>query len=77
MNTHFSPNAQNVKTRLSKLLHYDQILPNDRDHQVLIVACPNMRPANPRWRTAANLKTVKSPYIRNRLANLTKFGICN
>jgi len=24
---------------------------------------------NPRWRTAANMKTVKSPYLRNRLTD--------
>jgi len=27
----------------------------------------NLNFQNPRWRTAANMKTVKSPYLRNRL----------
>jgi len=27
---------------------------------------------NPRWRTAANMKTVKSPYLRNRLTDFDK-----
>jgi len=43
-------------------------LHNDRDHQELVVAGPNRRPTNPRWRTAAILKkTVKSLYLCNRL----------
>ena len=29
---------------------------------------------NPRWRMSANMKTVKSPYLRNRLLILMKFG---
>ena len=29
---------------------------------------------NPRWRTAAVLKTVKSPYLGNRLTDFDDFG---
>jgi len=29
----------------------------------------NLNFQNPRWRTAANMKTVKSPYLRNRLTD--------
>jgi len=29
----------------------------------------NLNFHNPRWRTAANMKTVKSPYLRNRLTD--------
>ena len=48
---------------LSKLLHrFQRNLHNDRDHQDLVVGGPNRRQTNPRWRTAAILKTVKSPY---------------
>ena len=35
---------------------FNQILRNDRDHQVVVVGGPNRRPRNPRWRTAAILK---------------------
>jgi len=39
------------------VIAYNQILHNDRDHQVVVVGGPNRRPTNPRWRTAAILKT--------------------
>ena len=55
---------------LSKLLHRFQrnFAQRDRDHQELAVGGPNRRPTNPRWRTDAILKkTVKSPYLSNRL----------
>ena len=32
-------------------------------------SCKNLNFQNPRWRTAAILKTVKSPYLRNRLTD--------
>jgi len=48
---------------------FNQILQNDRDQQVVIVGGPNTRPANSRWRTAVILKTVKSPYLGNRLTD--------
>ena len=56
---------------LLKLLRRFQpnFLHNDRDHQVVVVGGPNRRPTNPRWRTAAILKTVKSPYVCNRLTD--------
>jgi len=48
-------------------IDFNQILHNDRDHQVVVVGGPNGRPTNPRWRTAAILKkNVKSPYLCNR-----------
>jgi len=50
-------------------IDFNQILQNDRDQQVVIVGGPNTRPANSRWRTAAILKTVKSPYLGNRLTD--------
>jgi len=34
----------------------------------------NMPPTNPRWQTAAILKTVKSRYLRNRLIYRDKIG---
>ena len=37
-------------------INLNQILHNDRDHQVVVVGGPNRRPTNPRWRTAAILK---------------------
>jgi len=45
------------------------ILQNDRNRQLVVVGGPNKRQTNPRWRTAAILKTVKSPYLRNRLSD--------
>ena len=33
-------------------IDFNQILHNDRDHQVVIAGGPNRRPRNPRWRTA-------------------------
>ena len=36
---------------------------------MVVVGGPNRRPTNQRWRTAAILKTVKSPYVRNRLTD--------
>jgi len=38
-------------------IDFDQIFHNDGDHQVVVVGGPNRRPTNPRWRTAAILKT--------------------
>ena len=49
-----------------------KFLHNDRDHQVVVVGGPNRRPTNPRWRTAAILKTVKSPYLCNRLTDFVE-----
>jgi len=37
-------------------IDFNQILHNDRDHQVVVVGGHNRRPTNPRWRTAAILK---------------------
>ena len=45
------------------------ILQNDRNHQLVVVGGPNKRQTNPRWRTAAVLKTVKSPFLRSRLSD--------
>ena len=53
-------------------IDFKQILQNDRDHQVVVVGGPNRRPTNPRWRTAAILKTVKSSYVCNRLTDFDK-----
>jgi len=55
----------------AKYLNYwtdsNQILHNDRHHQVVFVGGPNTCPTNPRWRTAVILKkTVKSRYLCNR-----------
>jgi len=48
-------------------------LHNDRDHQELVAGGPNRRPTITRWRTAAILKkTVKSPYLCNRLTDFDK-----
>ena len=38
-------------------IDFNQIWRKDRDHQVVIVGGPSRRPTNPRWRTAAILKT--------------------
>jgi len=40
-----------------------------KEHQVLIVGGPYMHQTNPKWRTAAILKTVKSPYIHYGLTD--------
>ena len=40
-----------------------------------VVPNPNSRPANPRWRTAAILKTVKSPYLCNRVTETPNSGL--
>ena len=54
-------------------IDFHQILRSDRDLQVVFVCGPNRRKTNPRWRTAAILKkTVKSPYLCNRLADFNK-----
>jgi len=50
-------------------IDFNQIWHNDRDHQVVIVFGPSRRPTNQRWRTAAILKTGKSPYLCNRLTD--------
>jgi len=34
-----------------------------------VLTVKNLNLQNPRWRTAANMKTVKSPYLRNRLTD--------
>ena len=55
-----SPNTENFI--LLKLLHCtdrNEILHNDRDHQVLFVGCPNLPQTNPIWWTAAILKNRK------------------
>jgi len=44
-------------------IDFNQILHNDRDHQVVVVGDPNRRPTNPRWRTAAILKKPLNRYI--------------
>ena len=38
---------------------FNQILQNDKDHQVLLVSGSNTHSINPRWRTAAILKNRK------------------
>ena len=50
-------------------IDFNHILHNDRHRQVIVVGGPNSRPTNPRWRTAAILKTVKSSYLCNRLSD--------
>jgi len=44
-------------------IDFNQILHNDRDHQVVIVDGPNTRPANSRWRTAAILQNPLNRHI--------------
>jgi len=44
-------------------INFNQILHNDRDHQVVVTGGPNRRPTNPTWRTAAILK--KKPLNRH------------
>jgi len=39
---------------------YNQILHSRKDHQILFVGGPNTRKTNPRWRTAAILRSRKS-----------------
>ena len=52
----------------------NQILHNDGDHQVVIVGGPNVRPANPRWRTAAILKPLKCHIYATVWPTGMKFG---
>jgi len=47
-----------------------QILHNTKDQQVLIMGGPDTCPTNPRWWTAAILKTVKSPYLFSETSQL-------
>ena len=51
------------------VIDFNQIWRNDRDYQVVIVGGPSRRPTNPRWRTAAILKTVKLSYLCNRFTD--------
>ena len=44
-------------------IDFNQILHNDRDHQVVVVGGPNRRPTSPRWRTAAIVKKLLNRYI--------------
>ena len=53
-------------------IDFNKILHNDRDHQVVVVGGPNSRPTNPRWRTAAILRTVKSLYLCSRLTDFNE-----
>ena len=55
---------------LSKQLHqFNQILHNERDHQVVVVGGPNRRPTNPCRHLE---KSQKSRYLRNALTDLYK-----
>ena len=67
----FKPDGQNIESFILSNYYVDfsKILYDDTDHQLVIVGGPNMRPTNPRWRTAAILKTVKSPYLCNRITD--------
>ena len=47
-----------------------QISHNHKDRQVLFVGGPNTRKTNPRWRTAAILKIINRPYLRNGSTDL-------
>ena len=68
-------NVQNIESFiLLKLFH--RFKPNSAQrwrpsssHRGWSQYAPNTRPTNPRWRTAAILKTVKSPYICNLLTD--------
>jgi len=58
------------QTGILRVLYYrnycidlNQILPNSRDHQVVIVGGPNTRPTNPRWWTAAILQNPLNRHI--------------
>jgi len=53
-------------------IDFNQILHKDRDHQEVFVGSPIRRPTYPRWRTAAILKTVKSPYLCNCLTDFAE-----
>ena len=56
-------------------IDFNQILRNDRDHQVVVVGGPDRRPTNPRWRTAAILKKKLNRYISATvLPILIRFG---
>ena len=44
-------------------IDFNQILQNDRDHQVVVVVGPNRCPTNPRWRTAAISKKPLNRHI--------------
>jgi len=59
----FTPNAP------AYYQYSNQILHNTKEYRVLITSGPNTAPANPRWRTAAILKKVKSPHLCNRLTD--------
>ena len=50
-------------------LDINQISKDDKALQVLLTDGPKMCPTNPRWRTAAILKTKKLPYFRNSLTD--------
>ena len=55
--------------------NYNQILHSHKDHQILFVGGPNKRTTNPRWRTAAILKNLKSSHVSGTVWPIfTKFG---
>ena len=67
-----SPKWASIGILILKLAYYwnyctdfNQILHNDRGHQIIFVGGPDRRITNPRWRTAASLVTVKSLYLSN------------
>jgi len=68
VNRHFQANAQNIKIAYIQNYNadYNQILHNDKDHQLRFVVSPNARKTNPRWRTDAILKNRKMPISPQR-----------
>ena len=52
-------------------IDFNQILHNTKDHQMLIVGCPNTHPTNPRWRYASVCKI--SPKSVKRLRRYDDF----
>ena len=55
--------AKRAKYYRNYCIDFNQILHNDRNHQVVVVGGPNRRTTNPRWRTGAILKKPLNRYI--------------
>jgi len=58
-------------------IDFNQIWHNDRDYQVVIAGCPNRRPTNTRWRTAAISKQEAQLSPRDRAMRRVNLNLAN
>jgi len=72
----FNPKWRNVSCYRNYCIYFNQVLHNDRDHQIVVVVGPNTPPTNPRWRTAAIKKYPLNRHISATVwPILMKFGM--